>query len=62
MSGASLATKGAVDPLIHKDYLEELAHAYLPKTPIVRTRASPRFIPGCGAFRPRSFRSVPTKR
>ncbi len=25
MSGATLATKAAVDPLIHKDYLEELA-------------------------------------
>jgi epsilon-lactone hydrolase len=31
MSGASLASKDAVDPLIHKDYLEELAQAYLPK-------------------------------
>ena len=31
MSGASLKTKDAVDPLIHKDYLEELAHAYLPR-------------------------------
>ena len=30
MSGASLASKDAVDPLIHKGYLEELAHAYLP--------------------------------
>ncbi len=30
MSGATLATKGAVDPLIHRDYLEELAGAYLP--------------------------------
>jgi acetyl esterase/lipase len=30
MSGATLATKGAVDPLIHKDYLEELAGAYAP--------------------------------
>jgi len=30
MSGATLATKAAVDPLIHKDYLEELAAAYLP--------------------------------
>ncbi len=28
MSGASLATKDAVDPLIHKPYLEELAGAY----------------------------------
>ena len=30
MSGASLATKDAVDPLIHKAYLEELASAYVP--------------------------------
>jgi len=28
MSGASLATKDAIDPLIHKAYLEELANAY----------------------------------
>jgi monoterpene epsilon-lactone hydrolase len=28
MSGASLASKDAVDPLIHKPYLEELADAY----------------------------------
>jgi epsilon-lactone hydrolase len=31
MSGTSLASKDAVDPLIHKDYLEELAQAYLPR-------------------------------
>jgi epsilon-lactone hydrolase len=30
MSGATLTTKDAVDPLIHKAYLEELAVAYLP--------------------------------
>jgi acetyl esterase/lipase len=30
MSGASLATKAAMDPLIHKGYLEELASAYAP--------------------------------
>ena len=30
MSGASLGTKSAVDPLIDKDYLGELAVAYLP--------------------------------
>lgn len=29
LSGETLATKDAVDPLIHKPYLEELAHAYL---------------------------------
>jgi epsilon-lactone hydrolase len=30
MSGASLALKDAVDPIIHKGYLEELAMAYVP--------------------------------
>jgi epsilon-lactone hydrolase len=30
MSGATLATKDAVDPLIHKGYLDELTDAYLP--------------------------------
>jgi epsilon-lactone hydrolase len=30
MSGETLATKDAVDPIIHKGYLEELADAYLP--------------------------------
>ena len=30
MSGGSLTTKDAVDPLIHKAYLEELAAAYVP--------------------------------
>jgi epsilon-lactone hydrolase len=30
MSGASLKSKNAVDPLIHAPYLEELARAYLP--------------------------------
>ena len=30
MSGATLATKDSVDPLIHKAYLEELAAAYVP--------------------------------
>jgi epsilon-lactone hydrolase len=30
MSGATLATKEAVDPLIHKAYLSELADAYVP--------------------------------
>jgi epsilon-lactone hydrolase len=31
MSGATLLSKGAIDPLIQKEYLEELAHAYLPE-------------------------------
>ena len=30
MSGETFATKDAIDPLIHKDYLGELADAYLP--------------------------------
>ena len=30
MSGATLVCKDAIDPLIHKSYLEELADAYLP--------------------------------
>jgi epsilon-lactone hydrolase len=30
MSGSTLASKDAVDPLIHKGYLEELASAYVP--------------------------------
>jgi acetyl esterase/lipase len=30
MSGSSMASKAAVDPLIHKEYLNELADAYLP--------------------------------
>ena len=31
MSGSSLASKDKVDPLIHKDYLGELADAYVPR-------------------------------
>jgi acetyl esterase/lipase len=31
MSGATLSAKSAVDPLIHKEYLEELADAYAPR-------------------------------
>ncbi len=30
MSGATLVTKAAIDPLIHKEYLNELVDAYLP--------------------------------
>jgi acetyl esterase/lipase len=30
MSGSTMATKDAIDPLIHKPYLEELAAAYVP--------------------------------
>jgi epsilon-lactone hydrolase len=32
MSGSTMASKDAADPLIHKPYLEELAAAYLPAT------------------------------
>ena len=38
MSGATLATKDAVDPIIHKAYLEELAHAYVPPAMAARIR------------------------
>ena len=39
MSGSTLASKDAVDPLIHKSYLVELAEAYLPRgfRPSIRT-------------------------
>lgn len=44
MTGDTLVTKDAVDPLIHKSYLEELAQAYVPPD-ISRTdpRVSPLF-------------------
>jgi monoterpene epsilon-lactone hydrolase len=44
MSGETLATKDAIDPLIHKGYLDELAQAYVPGT-VARTdpRVSPLF-------------------
>ena len=42
MSGATLATKDAIDPLIHKAYLEELASAYVPSG---MDRKDPRFSP-----------------
>ena len=32
MSGDTMASKDAVDPLIHKAYLEELAKAYVPSS------------------------------
>jgi epsilon-lactone hydrolase len=41
MSGATLASKDAVDPLIHKPYLEELADAYLSATERKDPRVSP---------------------
>ena len=42
MSGATLETKDAVDPLIHKGYLGELADAYVPAG---MTRTDPRISP-----------------
>ena len=42
MSGATLETRDAVDPLIHKGYLGELAHAYLP---VGLNREDPRVSP-----------------
>jgi monoterpene epsilon-lactone hydrolase len=41
MSGETLASKDAVDPLIHKAYLQELAHAYLAGTDAKDPRVSP---------------------
>jgi monoterpene epsilon-lactone hydrolase len=41
MSGETLATKDAVDPIIHGGYLGELADAYLPAGRTGRTRRSP---------------------
>lgn len=45
LSAATLATRSAVDPLIHKDYLGELADAYLGGTATERNdpRVSPLF-------------------
>ena len=45
MSGATLITKDEVDPLIHKDYLRELADAYLGSSAVDRKdpRVSPLF-------------------
>jgi len=41
MTGASLAEKAQVDPLISKPYLEELASAYLAGTDAANLLASP---------------------
>jgi monoterpene epsilon-lactone hydrolase len=43
MSGSTLATKDAVDPIIHKGYLCELADAYLGATARQDPRVSPLF-------------------
>src|SRR5262249_15582466 len=42
MSGSTLASKAAADPLIHKEYLNELAEAYLP---LGMERKDPRISP-----------------
>jgi epsilon-lactone hydrolase len=42
LSGSTLATKEAVDPLVHAGYLRELAEAYLPKN---MDRKDPRVSP-----------------
>ena len=42
MSGATLTTKDAIDPLIHRPYLEELASAYVPQG---MSRKDPRISP-----------------
>ena len=49
MSGSTLASKDKVDPLIHKDYLGELADAYVPRG-MDRSdpRVSPLFADLCG--------------
>ena len=48
MSGSSMANKAAVDPLIHKEYLNELADAYLPAG---MDRKDPRVSPLFADFR-----------
>ena len=51
MSGSTLATKEAVDPLIHKGYLEELAEAYVPGTHRSQGSADlAALLPTCAAF------------
>lgn len=47
MSGETLATKDAVDPLLHRAYLEELAEAYVPAGV---ARKDPRVSPLFGEF------------
>jgi acetyl esterase/lipase len=47
MSGATLVSKATVDPLIHKEYLNELADAYLPAG---MDRRDPRVSPLYGDF------------
>ena len=47
MSGSTLASKAAIDPLIHNEYLTELADAYLP---VDLNRKDPRISPLYAAF------------
>ena len=47
MSGSTFASKAAIDPLIHKEYLNELADAYVPG---VVNRKDPRVSPLYGNF------------
>lgn len=48
MSGSTMTSKDAVDPLIHKTYLEELAGAYVPTG---MDRADPRISPVFGELK-----------
>jgi acetyl esterase/lipase len=48
MSGSTFASKGAVDPIVHKEYLNELADAYLPAA---MDRKDPRISPLYGNLR-----------
>jgi monoterpene epsilon-lactone hydrolase len=48
MSGSTLASKAAIDPLIHKEYLDELADAYVPAG---MDRKDPRLSPLYADFR-----------
>ena len=47
MSGSTLVSKATIDPLIHKEYLNELADAYVP---VVIDRKDPRVSPLYGNF------------
>jgi monoterpene epsilon-lactone hydrolase len=48
MSGSTFESKAVVDPLIHKEYLNELANAYVPAG---MDRKDPRLSPLCADFR-----------
>ena len=52
MSGSTLVTKDAVDPLIHKAYLVELADAYFANRIARATRASRRSFADLAGFPP----------